>query len=137
MKNYDNKENKSVLITLGGKEYRGRILSWTEFNAETRRAQKEGNIMEYLGADMDYRKKMYCAFQETSIKSLKKGKPDELGLYFVENDVVFKFQKDNKKIERQNYKGDEEEKTNEKKKNNNNSEQKKTSAKTKGNTKRK
>ena len=105
-------ENKNVkgevgiIVTLGGKKYRGKILSWVEFNKETTRAQKSGNLMEYIGADRDYKGKMYCAFQETSVESLKKGKPDKLCLYFVENDVVFKFQENKKSIERKIYKGE-------------------------------
>ncbi len=94
-----------MYIILGQTKYSGTILSWAQFNKVTLEAQQNGNIIEYLGADMDPKGEIYCAFRELIVDG--GFGPNKLysegGLYFVNNDVVFDFQKTKKPIKRRDF----------------------------------
>lgn len=66
------------------------LLVWNQFNRIAEEVWARGGQMCFIGADRTKDKKtMFCAFED-----------DEGKIYCVENDVVFRFQKDKKPIVR-------------------------------------
>lgn len=76
-------------------------VSWQQINRIVEDVWTRSGKLEYIGAYRDTRGKMCCAFQElvkNANNSYRRGK-----IFSVENDVVFEFQEDGKRIERRKF----------------------------------
>lgn len=94
---------ESVQKRIGTDVYIGNAISWCQLNRISEDLWQNSDKLEYIGAYKDKHGTMCSVFQEmlhNKNNSYRRGK-----VYFVDNDVVFEFQEDGKRIARRKFDG--------------------------------
>lgn len=94
---------ESVKRRIGTDVYIGNVINWYRLNRISEDLWQNSDKLEYIGAYKDKHGTMCSVFQEmlhNKNNSYRRGK-----VYFVDNDVVFEFQEDGKRIARRKFDG--------------------------------